>query len=135
MPQNPVTFELPPDERETAPPTPASIEEPAYVPVRGKEPTTDGDRLRQFLHQNRLDNPPPPPPGPPAAMTERQRNQIELEMEAGRRSVAKHAAQQANRPQPKPDKSEGTTTPVFRPEDYVPNLNSKTDSQRGVRQL
>ena len=28
----------------------------------------------------------------------------------------------ATRPQPKPDKTEGTTTPVFRPGDFVPNM-------------
>lgn len=135
MPQNPETYALPPDERETAPPSPATIEEPVYVPTRGHEPTTDGERLRQFLHQVRLDNPPPAEPAPPPAMTERQKSQIELEMEAGRRAVARHAAQAAHRPQPKPDPTEGKTTPVFRPEDYVPNLNSKTDVQRGHKVL
>ena len=138
MPQTPEIFALPPDERDVAPPAAASIETPVYVPspaVKDRELSHGEKQLQEFLSKVQLANQPPPPPPPPPQMSARQRSQIEEEMEAGRRSVARHAAQQASRPQPKPDPTEGKTTPVFRPEDYVPNMNSKSDAQRGVRQL
>lgn len=138
MVQTPATVALPPDEREQAPPAGASIENPVYVPspkTTDRELTHGEQQLQDFLKQVNLANQPPPPPPPPPEMTARQRSQIEEEMEAGRKSVARHAAQQANRPQPKPDPTEGKNTPVFRPEDYVPNMNSKSDAQRGFKQL
>lgn len=138
MVQNPGIVALPPDEREQAPPVATSIENPVYVPspkVADRELSHGEQQLQEFLKQVNLANQPPPPPPPPPEMTVRQRTQIEEEMEAGRKAVARHAAQQAHRPQPKPDPTEGKTTPVFRPEDYIPNLNSKSDAQRGYKQL
>lgn len=136
MPQTPpLTFALPPDEREVTPPAPASIESPTYVKTPGKELSHGEKQLAEFLQKVQLANQPPPPPAPPPEMTQRQRTQIEEEMEAGRRAVSRHAAQQANRPQPKPEPTEGKTTPVFRPEDYVPNMNSKSDAARGYKQV
>jgi hypothetical protein len=59
---------------------------------------------------------------PPPA-TERQISQREAEMAAGRKTVAKHAEQLANRPQVKPDlRKEGFSTPVSRPGEHVPGL-------------
>jgi len=47
--------------------------------------------------------------------------QTRLEMEAGRAAVAKaEAAKPQSRPQPQQDPG---VTPVFRPADYVPNMN------------
>lgn len=138
MVQSPEIVALPPDEREQAPPAAASIENPVYVPspkFTERELSHGELQLQEFLKKVQLANQPPPPPPPPPEMTQRQRTQIELEMEAGRKAVARHTAQQAHRPQPKPDPTEGKTTPVFRPEDYIPNLNSKSDEQRGYRQL
>lgn len=58
-----------------------------------------------------------------APATPRQLNQTQLEMAAGQRAVARHQQQEAARPRPvvKPDPTQGTTTPVFRPADYVPD--------------
>lgn len=47
--------------------------------------------------------------------------QTAAEMEAGKRMNAHHESMKAQRPQPKPTKTEGTMTPVFRPSDYVPD--------------
>lgn len=57
---------------------------------------------------------PPLPPG----IAEKTR----LEIEEGRKRNAMAEEAKATRPQPKPDKTEGTTTPVFRPGDFVPNM-------------
>ena len=52
----------------------------------------------------------------PEPVSTRVLNQTELELEAGRKAVAKHAQQMKNRPPPPaPGLSEGTMTPVFRP--------------------
>jgi hypothetical protein len=51
----------------------------------------------------------PPPPTP------RQQAQINAEMEAGRRASERAAAQQANRPLPVKDPTEGSTSSVHRP--------------------
>lgn len=64
----------------------------------------------------------PKPVYTPPAMTERQLSLREEELEAGRRAVARHAAQQAARPQPVEDRvKEGFTTPVYRPGDVRPD--------------
>jgi hypothetical protein len=60
-------------------------------------------------------------PVPPAPLTDRQKQQIADEQEAGRRSLAKHAEQQKARPAPVREPTEGTSNPVFRPGDYVPD--------------
>lgn len=92
-----------------------------------KEPVlTEGEQQRQDFVQQMLamrdvkvpEYVPPPP-------TERQRTQIELEMEAGRRRVAQNVAHDAARPRPVKDPTEGHTTPVFRPKDHVPSMESK----------
>ncbi len=62
---------------------------------------------------------------PPAIVTqpvpERIRAQTELEQAAGAAAVAAHAAAQGRRIIPASPTTEGTTTPVFRPADYVPD--------------
>lgn len=55
----------------------------------------------------------------PPPMSERQLSAREVEMEAGRKRVAHFAEQQANRPVAPPEKSDGTTTPVFVPKEYA----------------
>lgn len=57
----------------------------------------------------------------PPPRTERQQAALELELAAGRRAQEKHAAQDASRPQPKPEKWDGTTAPVHRPGEVVPD--------------
>ena len=66
----------------------------------------------------------PVPVYTPPPLTERQLSARELEFEAGRKSVARAAAQQASRPVPPRDPAE-ITTPVFRPGDHVPGMYSK----------
>lgn len=74
-------------------------------------------------------------PSPPTPLTERQRAQIEAEMEAGRNALAKHrAALEAQQGKPvERDPTAGTSTPVFRPEDYVPNLNQGKTASGSAR--
>lgn len=57
----------------------------------------------------------------PPAMTERQLSNREEELEAGRKAVARAEAQKASRPVPKVDLKEGFTTPVYRPDNVVPD--------------
>lgn len=65
----------------------------------------------------------------PPPRTERQMSALEEELEAGRRRVAQNEAQQASRPQPKPEPAkEGFTTPVYRPGDMVPDPTSPATS-------
>lgn len=66
-----------------------------------------------------------PKPYTPPPMTERQLSQREAELEAGRRAQQKAQAQFDSRPIEKPAPNEGFTTPVHRPGDFVPNLNSR----------
>lgn len=68
----------------------------------------------------------------PQAPTERMRQQIALEMEAGRKRSEYFAEQQKNRVPPPPDKGEGTNTPVFRPPDHVPSMNSRDLGARAL---
>lgn len=76
-------------------------------------------QMRQHTEANKPKEYVPPP------MTERQLSQRELEFAAGRKSQERAVAQEAGRPQPKQDVSEGFTTPVHRPGDFVPGINSK----------
>jgi hypothetical protein len=68
------------------------------------------------------DNPPPPKKQPvaPAILSQTQR-----EMAEGARISARHAAQQAYRPPPTPRDvaAQGSSVPVFRPQDFVPGMN------------
>lgn len=78
------------------------------------------ERARQLQARvDRSNKPKPapvPPPIPPALLDQRH-----AEMEAGRKMVAHHNSLKALRPQPKANSNEGTTTPVFRPGDYIPD--------------
>lgn len=57
----------------------------------------------------------------PPPRTERQLSQLELEQEAGRRAQAKQQAQWDNRPVPPRDTREGSSQPVHRPNNIVPD--------------
>lgn len=72
---------------------------------------------------------PPPRPG----LTERQRAQIEAEMKHGAEVAARNAAKMAVRPPPERHPAEGYTVPVFRPEDYVPNMNQGQTASVSVK--
>lgn len=72
----------------------------------------------------------------PPVPTARQQSQTEREMEAGRNAVARHAAQQASRPIPQKDPTEGTSTPAFRPNSVVPDpIAGRTEFVAGSRQF
>lgn len=75
-------------------------------------------------------------PAKPPALTERQRKQIDAEMQAGRDALAKHAAaREAQAAKPvEPDPAEGGSTSVFRPEDYVPNMKQGAGVSASARQ-
>jgi hypothetical protein len=75
---------------------------------------TERDALIAEIRQRNAEVVAPTPPAPP---TKRQRTQIELEQEAGRKAIERHEAQAANRPVPQKDPHEGSMTPVFRPGD------------------
>lgn len=57
----------------------------------------------------------------PPPLTDRQRSLIEAEQAAGRRARARHEEQLANKPSAKPEKWDGTNTPVHRPSTLVPD--------------
>jgi hypothetical protein len=65
---------------------------------------------------------PPPEPAPAAPLSERALSRREAELEAGRRSVARHEEQMRRFPRPAPSATEvkaaGTNTPVFRPGNF-----------------
>lgn len=81
------------------------------------------DFMKSVIESRMKREEPPPPPPPP---TQRQLERTRLEMEAGRKRVAANEEQAKLRPQPKPEPSDGTTVPVFRPQDYVPNMDQGT---------
>lgn len=102
--------------QETAQPVPVNSpeEEEPMVSVMAKGLDYLHQKMRE--HANR-----PKPVYVPPPMTDGMRARIEEEQAAGRRAVEKHAAQQASRPVPVRDPSEGFTTPVYRPGDVVPD--------------
>lgn len=69
------------------------------------------------LHDRIREHRQPKPEYVPPPRTERQQAQLEAEMAAGRRATERATAQQAVRPQPVRDRTEGTNTPVYRPGD------------------
>lgn len=85
------------------------------------------DALRAHAEKTKVEEYVPPAP------TERQQTQTQLEQEAGRRAVERHAAQAANRPQPKPDPGDGYSTPAFRPNDHVPGMMSGDLGARNIK--
>jgi hypothetical protein len=74
------------------------------------------DQLRQHAERTKPKEYVPPP------RTARQMSQLEEELEAGRRSQARAQAQYDARPVEKADlNKEGFTSPVYRPNDMVPD--------------
>jgi hypothetical protein len=81
----------------------------------------ESDNLqRDFMARIAAARAPDPKPYTPPAVPERIAEQTRLEMEAGRRRVEEFAALEASRPKRAPQ-TDGSMTPVFRPEDFVPN--------------
>jgi hypothetical protein len=93
-------------------------------PVANAEPLSQAARSIEEVHKQIIEmrNQKAPEyvaPPVPVGIAEKTR----LELEEGKRQNARQAAERANALVPKPDKSEGTTEPVYRPADYVPNMN------------
>ncbi len=110
-----------------ATPAEATEQQPAAT---DKFDSIKNDFIRQVVERRMKRDEPPPPPPPP---TNRQLERTRLEIEAGQRAVAKAAAEAANRPQRKPEPTDGTTVPVFRPQDYVPSMDQgKTLGARDI---
>jgi hypothetical protein len=57
--------------------------------------------------------------------TPRQQEQFEAEVAAGQRNLARHQERERLRQQIPPDPNDPKPTPVFRPKDHVPDINSK----------
>lgn len=85
--------------------------------AQGREALLEG--LRQHAEHSKPAEYIPPP------RTARQMSQLEAELSAGRKVQQRAAEQQAHRPAPERDRNEGLTTPVHRPNDFVPGLNSR----------
>lgn len=81
--------------------------------AQGREALLEG--LRQHAARSKPKEYVTPP------RTERQMSQLEEELEAGRKAQQKAEAQQASRPVPARDPSEGSSVPAYRPGDRVPD--------------
>lgn len=95
----------------------------------------DERKVREFMEQvvaarsarEKAEQPVPPPP-----LTERQRNQIEEEQAAGRRAIERNIEARRLQAVPARDPGEGTSKPVFRPADYVPNMSQGNVGARNI---
>lgn len=95
--------------------TPAENESLVSVMAKGREHLMQRMREHMEAEKAKKEAYKPPP------MTDRQRANLEAEMAAGRRAQERHAAAAAARPVPPRDPSEGTSTPVHRPGNLVPD--------------
>ncbi len=114
------------------PKTPKSAETPTETTAQ-KSPDVFDKIKNDFIAEvvkRRIQRDEPPPPPQPA--TNRQLERTRLEIEAGQRRVAANEAQAKLRPQPVREVSDGTTTPVFRPQDYVPNMDQGKVGARDI---
>lgn len=111
---------------------------PETAPQKSFEDMTPEEQRAEFVRKvmaQRAEDEKEPPPPPP--LTERQRSQLEAEMARGKEALKKHeenlAAQRAAQAAAPRDPAEGTTTPVFRPEDYVPNMKQGKAASASAR--
>ncbi len=114
------------------PKTPKPAETPTEATAQ-KSPDVFDKIKNDFIAEvvkRRIQRDEPPPPPQPA--TNRQLERTRLEIEAGQRRVAANEAQAKLRPQPVREASDGTTTPVFRPQDYVPNMDQGKVGARDI---
>ena len=89
----------------------------------GADSLKRADEIRQRIIDARKPQPEPPPPPPP---TPRVNQKILDEMAQGAKRAAyfeEEKRKYAEQSMPKPDKTEGGSTPVFRPHNYVPNMD------------
>lgn len=113
----------------------AKMQVEAQVPSRGdptelqpfskemQEQAENENTVRNFMQSLHAARNPEPKVYTPPPVSERMAEQTRLEMEAGRKRVEEFDAMQASRPRPTPivDPREGTSVPVFRPADFVPD--------------
>lgn len=109
-----------PPEEMLAEPPPQAVSAPINIveerPKMAEPPLLVEEFARKYYEQqNEQPKEYIPPP-----MTERQVSSREAEMRAGAARVKHFEDQKKLRPPPVRDPHEGTTTPVFRPGDYVP---------------
>lgn len=88
------------------------------------------DRLLDTLRDHRLRQQHEAEAYKPPPMTERQMSQTQLEMEAGRAAQQRHQEMQDAAPARPRDKSEGYSTPVHRPNNFVPGINSRDPARK-----
>jgi len=105
-------------------------------PVASEDQSSQAARSIEDLHARiiAMRNEKPPeyvPPPLPAGIAEKTR----LELEEGRKQNARQAAERAAAMVPKVEKSEGTTEPVYRPADYVPNMNQGQVANKSYKTL
>lgn len=106
-------------------------EEESGLTVKIEEGNRPDIDLNAFVEKLLADRNKPEPVYVPPAPHPRQLEQTRLEMEAGAKRVAENEAEQ--RPVHPRDPSEGTSTPVYRPVEFVPNMNQGT--KVGARQV
>lgn len=108
-------------------------------PVASAEQLSPAARSIEEIHARILEkrNEKPPeyiPPPIPAAIQEKTR----LEMEEGKRRNELAVAERAKAaaiPQPKPSHAEGTTVPVYRPGEFVPNMDQGQQATKSYKVL
>lgn len=102
----------------------------ASIAARGRDYLMERMRLHQEEQSARETSYVPPP------MSAGMRSRIEEELEAGRKTQAKHEAQKASRPAPdiseNERKAQGTNAPVMRPGNMVPDPRAPSGKE-GLR--
>ena len=116
-----------------APKKPTSnIIQPKIVPLVKSAGTLLRDRFVAQIHEHRNT---PPVIHVPSPVSARMAEQTALEMATGAARVAQNVEQQKNRPAHVAKPGEAYTTPVYRPKDHVPKLDSLNDAARGYKAL
>ena len=128
----PVRVKTPRKPRVKKPPKEKPVDKPVDIPLQDVNEAPKNTVVREAgLSFPELEaqvmaarNQPKPEYVPPKP-TPRQAEKIKQEMEAGAKRTAYFQEQEKLRQQIPPDPNEPTNTPVFRPKEFVPNINSK----------
>jgi hypothetical protein len=106
----------------------AQAEDEAPQNVQVRKPGTWGEIEEQILEARRKAKAEQEQPAHVPQRTERQQQTLEAEIAAGKRRLAHFEAQEKARKQIPPDPNDPKPTPVFRPKEFVPDINSKDPS-------